>query len=275
MHALIAGDPPTLRGASHPSPRRVLAVALEEHPVAAALEQRGLAVRKHADPATLLMAQDLASAEIVVGMFGDRCERDAILALGTLAALTGVTVLLVGEGSHDSWRRAIAVTPLCYPSSLPAEVLADLVAAALDGSPRTPRPPRRVGTRTVTLRPWESVEVDGVPLYLGVAERNFLFMLAARPGERISKDEDIDVGGRTLTASTCRRRLGQRLGPELAELLIPQERFEPYRLRSAAEIERLSKDAAGRHVPTVLRILGRGSVFASASGRMERVATVA
>jgi hypothetical protein len=276
MHALLLGDVPFRCPATHPHARRVLAVGLGAHPLVECLEQRGLAVRRHADPATLLMAAGLDAAEIIIGTFGQGGETESLPAFHALARLMGVTILLVGfEPSDDAWRRATALTPLCYPASLSGDVLASLVIAGLERFSVAARQAQRVGPRLVALRPWESVEVDGVPIYLGVAERNFLFLLASRPGERLSKDEDIDVGGRTLPASTCRRRLGQRLGPELAELLIPQERFEPYRLRSPAEIERLSQGAAGRHLPTVLRIHGRGSVFSSAAGRMERVATVA
>jgi hypothetical protein len=117
--------------------------------------------------------------------------------------------------------------------------------------------PSRRRVREVIIRSWDALVVDGCQVHLGPSERNLLFMLAASSETRIAKRDMVDAGrNRKLSASACRRRLGQRLGAELASLLVPTERGESYRLRAAAEVEAVSR-AAPHDRPTTLRVIGR------------------
>ena len=60
--------------------------------------------------------------------------------------------------------------------------------------------------------------------------------------------------------------------PELAELLVPVERSEPYRFREPSEVDAVCRESFGRHVPTRVRVLGRSSVRTVSSGYVETVA---
>jgi hypothetical protein len=116
----------------------------------------------------------------------------------------------------------------------------------------------------------ECVEVDGKPARLGVAERNFLHTLATRADATLSKYDDVEgESGRPVPAVECRRRLGRRLGTALAELLVPSERGEPYRLRTPEEV-RIVSARAGH--PVELRVTGRGSVRTVHIDRLENLA---
>jgi hypothetical protein len=166
--------------------------------------------------------------------------------------------LVVDALTEAQARWASRLTPFVYPSVLSAGALAGFLCAALERADA----PRRMTDRArcVTIRPGEEVSIDGVPASLGVAERNFLFMLAWGSDVRVAKDARIPVGrGPGIRARECRRRLGRRLGAELASLLVPDDRGDPYRLRSPAEIERACATRPALHPMTHLSIKGRAT----------------
>ena len=178
------------------------------------------------------------------------------------AAADSILVLLFDGASQARQRWATQLTPYCYERSLAAESLACLLdriretvaSVASSAVEETPR-------RCVTLRVGESVEIDGAVVRLGVAERNLLWELCCRRGQRVGKNSAIEAGpGRRIEARECRRRLGRRLGDELATLLLPVERGEPYRLREPEEVQAQCRDRPDRHPPTRLRIIGRSEV---------------
>ena len=149
--------------------------------------------------------------------------------------------------------------------------LAEALALLLDSVREAP--PRSHSIRRVTIHLWEAVEVDGARLGLGTAERNFLFGLAMRRGTRQPKDEPVDAGaGRRVTARECRRRLGRRLGAELAGLLVPVERDEPYRFREPEEVAATCAASPRCHPPTELRVVGRAGARTVGMGSLDHFA---
>lgn len=166
---------------------------------------------------------------------------------------------LLVSGGEAAWRWAARLTAWCWPSTASPRLVAELLERT-----REQRQARAaLHARQVVVRLWEGVEVDGSEVYLGVAERNLLYLLASRAGERVAKDADVDCGkGRSLPALECRKRLARRLGHELTELLVPAQRCEPYRFREPAEVEAVTRAHPARHPFTQLRVIGRGSVRA-------------
>lgn len=225
------------------------------------LQRRGWQARQQrVDETTGL--HDSGVQVLVVGQ-GAEADR-ALLEAETRRQDGGQTVvLLLDSDSEAHLRWAAQITPFCYPKRLPAESLASLLERVRETRAERRRRAAEPADphRQVCLRLGESVEIDGLPLRLGVAERNFLFELAHRRDHRIAKDSPIESGpGKLVFARECRRRLGRRLGEELAALLVPIERGEPYRLRSAEEVQRCCERSPGRHPPTRLRIVGRSEV---------------
>ena len=251
--------------APSPSPARVHVLSRCGLPaLAAELGARGADVEAHEDlPALLASIEEGAPARLVVAVDADR-SRDllaAAAALRRLHAAVPLVLLLEETAPCPAWRKAASLTAACFPAALEAATLAHLIVegvAPAQAAPVAATQPVPV-PRHVVLTLWESFAVDDRQVYLGVCERNFLFTLAQRPGVRLAKSAPVEAGpGRHLPASSCRRRLGQRLGPELAELLVPQERFEPYRLREPAEVEAISSRRG--HGRVTMRIVGRASV---------------
>jgi hypothetical protein len=229
------------------------------------LEARGRTVQRHRDVGSLLVAlEELpggAPAITLVAHVQPERSRETLAAVTLLRRLhPSVRLVLLLDDSTDSpaWTRAAGLTTACFPSRLEPGVLAALISESAGRPTLRPAQPRMPARRLV-LTLWESVVLDDEQVYLGVAERNFLFTLARKPGIRLAKSTPIEAGpGRHLGATSCRRRLGQRLGPELTELLVPCERYEPYRMREPQEIEAVS---AGLGLgPVTLRIVGRAEV---------------
>jgi hypothetical protein len=180
-----------------------------------------------------------------------------------------IVLRIPGDADEDLLACASRLTPYLFADCLPAGVVAACIVAIGGVAPDL----ARADDRRVTIRPWDSIEVDGRALYLGAAERNFLFTLAQSREARLWKHDDVDCGaGRALPASDCRRRLGERLGPELTTLLIAAERGEPYRLRTPEDVAAASREDAGRHPPTALRIVGRSQVALAYRGLLGSVA---
>lgn len=235
--------------------------------LAGVLVEAGLVVRQRAAAAAGLPACGLR----VAGGSGRRLDE----ALAEGEALRGETspalALLVDAMDERQAARAAALTPFVYALNLPVQALAALVLAARETWGRSRR---RTGApeacRSACIRLGESVEIDGVPVDLGVAERNFLFGLAERRGAWISKEDDVEAGhGRSVAARECRRRLGRRLGSELASLLVPEVRGEPYRLRQPDEMQ----SRAARGLPFVtLRIVGRAGARLSFRSSVDEMA---
>ncbi len=181
-------------------------------------------------------------------------------------------VLVVDVLTEAQARWASRLTPFVYPADLSAGALAGFLCAALERA----HAPRRATdrARSVVVRLGEEVSIDGVPCGLGVAERNFLFMLAWTGDVRIAKDAEVPVGNSApIGARECRRRLGRRLGPELASLLVPDDRGDPYRLRSPAEIERTCSLRPDLHPMTHLVIKGRSTPRGQQVHDIDRFAT--
>ena len=165
---------------------------------------------------------------------------------------------LLVSGGEAAWRWAARLTAWCWPATSSPRLVAEL----LERTREQHRTRAALHARQVVVRLWEGVEVDGSEIYLGAAERNLLYLLASRAGERVAKDADIDWGqGRSLPALECRKRLAKRLGQELTELLVPAQRCEPYRFREAAEVEAVTRAHPARHPFTQLRVIGRASVM--------------
>ncbi|MEM7247423.1 MAG: hypothetical protein AAF533_18945 [Acidobacteriota bacterium] len=184
--------------------------------------------------------------------------------------LVEAAVFLADEVDEAHVRWATTFTPYVYRGfgSPVVHLMLDRIAQQL----RATASVATARQREVAIRLWESVEIDGRGIRLGPPERNFLFTLAGQRGMRLGKDTDVDVGrGARLPARDCRRRLGQRLGPELCELLIPVERDEPYRMREADEVEAVCQEAPWRHAPTRVHVVGRSSVSTINAGLMGHV----
>lgn len=198
---------------------------------------------------------------LVVGQ-GPQGEQALLEAERVAGRAESLLVLLLDGASEARQRWATQLTPFCYQRSFAAESLACLLDRIRETvSPAAAQGVEESSLRCVTLRVGESVEVDGAVTRLGVAERNLLWELCCRRGQRVGKDAAIEAGpNRRIAARECRRRLGRRLGEELATLLVPVERGEPYRLREPDEVRAHCQELPERHPPTRLRILGRSEV---------------
>lgn len=233
--------------------RQVLAIGSDVHEgLAGALVAEGWTVRPWADEPDALPGIGLVAG-------GSDAALDAALAAAEVvrAAGDGFIALLCGSASDEQGLRAAALTPFVHAVGLPSRVLARLIAAAAETWGRAHRATgiARASRRLLCIRLGESVEIDGLPVALGLAERNFLYELALTDDSYVGKSGSIQAGDVFVKARECRRRLGKRLGAAVAEMLVPQQRGEPYRLRRPAEIERLPGPEAWR-----LRIVGRASV---------------
>lgn len=244
--------------------------------LSAALGRRGWQVKQVPASETPDGLLAVTGAEVLVLASEGAGDDAALLAADAYrrAGGTAELVLLLAPGSAAQWRWAAALTPFVHPWPLDAETVATLVAqvaARGAGAPAAPVP--RDEVRRVSVRLGESLEVDGFVVDLGVAERNFLFELASRAGNRIAKDQLVEgERGRGIPARECRRRLGRKIGSELAELLVPVLRGEPYRFREPREVLAVSlQDPTGRP-PTRLTVLGRGSLRAIGSDCLEMFA---
>lgn len=150
--------------------------------------------------------------------------------------------ILCGASSAEQLGRAAEVTPFVYDLALPARLLARLLTAGAEIAGRARRS-GRISDCVPTLRIelGISVELDGDACAFGLAERNFLYLLAVEDGAILSKDHLVEAGPRRVLARECRRRLGKRLGWETASLLVPESRGEPYRMRTKAELDRIGR----------------------------------
>jgi hypothetical protein len=228
-----------------------------------ALAARGWNATQLPPEADLVRSPGVVDSDAVVVGIGQGSAGDEAVAMAEryrVARGRGAIVMLAERVSEAQLKRAAELTPFVYPATVEADVLAML----LEGVKRTwveRSDSAAAHVRRVTIRHWESLEVDGARVPLGSAERNFLFQLASRRDARISKHESVDAGaGRLVESRECRRRLGKRLGEELASLLVPSERNEPYRLREPAEVAATCEALHALHVPTELRVIGRSSV---------------
>ena len=233
--------------------RKVLAIGSDvSEGLAGALVAEGWTVRPWAhDPGSV------PGIGLVAG--GSAAALDAALTAAAAVRSAGdeFIALLCGSATGEQGLRAAALTPFVYALELPARVLSRMIAAAAETWGRAHRSAviARASRRLLCICLGESVEIDGVTVELGVAERNFLYELADTDKSFIAKSGSVRAGNVIVKARECRRRLGKRLGSAVAEMLVPQQRGEPYRLRKPAEIERLPGPDAWR-----LRIVGRASV---------------
>ncbi|MEM7244831.1 MAG: hypothetical protein AAF533_05775 [Acidobacteriota bacterium] len=262
------GDPKETR-----RPEARLCFETTEHRTQAGLERQGVEARQLGPRPDLEDLLDLTEADSLVLGVGEGEEADAALRLAEDYRNRGgkAKLVLLGTSQAEAHLRwAGELTPFWYPRSLPAESLARFIGRTVDSTPGTPLPTEESSeeevvesaeVRRLTLRLWESFEIDGAPIFLGPAERNFLHGLGMHRGAWISKEDSVDAGaGNRVPTKECRRRLGKRLGDELASLLVPSERGEPYRLREPEEVVATCKKKPDRHQPTELRIVGRAQV---------------
>ena len=263
---------PPARSGSKALARASLCVAGSPEILASALLWRGWDVRLAGSARPPASREDLSPEVLVVELTGSGDE-EALALLDAPRREGAELVVLVAAGCEVERRFAASLTPFVYTAPVPVETLATLLERLRERRGQGLSPQAATACeRTVAVRLWECVEVDGREVYLGSAERNFLFSLAAREGVRISKLDDVDAGGgRIISAVECRRRLGRRLGAELAELLVPTRRGEPYRFREPAEVEATCRQEPGRPA-TRVRVVGRSGVRTVSSRHVERYA---
>lgn len=174
-------------------------------------------------------------------------------------------LVVVGVADDSVLEKIALLTPHYYDANLPPAVLARFLEHLAEFHGRARRGSAKPAPLAFTIFVSECiVEVDGRPIPLGDAERNFLIDLAWSNDALVPKTKPIQVmNSPQVKASECRRRLGKRLGATLAGMLVPEERGRPYRLRTQAELDDM---AAGIR----LRVVGRSSVRASLHDDMDR-----